>query len=228
MKPPPTVAGIDVGGERKRNHLVILRGTEIVRNLRKATPEQMLEICREYDVTAVGVDAPCRWRSGDVGRRAEKVLAEQKIFSFATPHRERALASTSGFYGWMFNGERVYDVFAEHFALFANGGTRAGRVCFETFPHAITCAFLGTKQASAKKKGTQRREILKREGIDAASLGSIDDVDAALCALAARYLLENRVVAYGDDLGGYIVVPRPDGCPVSASQVGAAFGATRA
>jgi predicted RNase H-like nuclease len=77
-----------------------------------------------------------------------------------------------------------------------------------TFPHAITCAFLGTDVASAKQKGPQRREILAREGIETAPLGSIDDVDAALCALAARYLLDGSVDSYGDESGGFIVVPK--------------------
>ena len=203
-----TVAGIDVGGDRKGNHLVILRGTELVCNLGGATPEQMLEQCRAYEVTAVGIDAPCRWRTGAAGRVAEKALAQQRISLFATPARELALASQSGFYGWMFNGERVYDVFAAHFPLFSGGATIAGRVCFETFPHAITCAFLGVEVASAKQKGLQRRQILEREGIASAPLKSIDDVDAALCAVAARYLLEGRVDSFGDEPGGFIVVPR--------------------
>jgi predicted nuclease with RNAse H fold len=205
---PPTIAGIDVGGDRKGNHLVILRGTQMLCNLGNATPDQMLERCRAHEVAAVGIDAPCRWRTGAAGRLAEKALARQRIFSFATPARDLAMASKSGFYGWMFNGERVYDAFAAHFALFGGRETITGRVCFETFPHAITCAFLGTDVASAKQKGPQRRAILEREGIATAPLTSIDDVDAALCALAARYLLEGRVDTYGDESGGFIVVPR--------------------
>lgn len=108
MKSGRAVAGIDIGGDRKGNHLVILNGTEIVCNLRKETPEHMLERCRQFDVAAVGIDAPCQWRIGEAGRQAEKALAQQRIFSFATPTRELAMASKSGFYGWMLNGERVY------------------------------------------------------------------------------------------------------------------------
>ncbi|WP_341317608.1 DUF429 domain-containing protein [Paraburkholderia sp. IMGN_8] len=202
------VAGIDIGGERKGNHLVILRGTQVVCNLSQEVPEHMLEKCLQFEVAAVGIDAPCRWRNGQAGRQAEKALAQQRIFSFATPTRERAMASKSNFYGWMFNGERVYNAFAPHFPVFNSGGEIGDRVCFETFPHAITCAFLGKEVASAKKKGTQRREILQREGVEAMSLRSIDDVDAALCALTANYLLEGRVDTYGDEPGGFIVVPR--------------------
>ncbi|MFM0079397.1 DUF429 domain-containing protein [Paraburkholderia sediminicola] len=202
------VAGIDIGGDRKGNHLVILRGTRIVCNRSQDTPEHMLEQCLQFEVAAVGIDAPCRWRIGEAGREAERALARQRIFSFATPTRELAMASKSGFYGWMFNGERVYDTFSPHFPVFKNGEEIGGRLCFETFPHATTCALFGKEVESAKKKGTQRREILQREGVEATSLRSIDDVDAALCALTANYLLDGKVDAYGDEPGGLIVVPR--------------------
>lgn len=207
MSSQRTVAGIDIGGERKGNHLVILRGTEIVCKVRSAAPQPMLDKCLEMGVTAVGIDAPCLWRAGDPGRQAERELARRRIFSFATPTRELALASKSGFYGWMFNGERVYEAFAPHFPLFKAGRDLGARVCFETFPHAITSVFLGPAVASAKRKRTQRRQILQDAGIDAASLKSIDEVDAALCALSANYLLAGQAAAYGDEAGGFIVVP---------------------
>ncbi|MFM0223554.1 DUF429 domain-containing protein [Paraburkholderia dipogonis] len=211
MESQRAVAGIDIGGERKGHHLVILRGSEIVCNLGKQTPEYMLEKCLQFEVAAVGIDAPCLWRAGEAGRQAEKELAQRRIFSFATPTRELAVASKSGFYGWMFNGERVYQAFVPHFPLFNNEGEMGDRVCFETFPHAITSALLRTEVASAKQKRTQRREILEDAGIETTSLKSIDEVDAAVCALTANFLLKGRVVAYGDELGGFIVVPAPSG-----------------
>ncbi|HZZ09550.1 MAG TPA: DUF429 domain-containing protein [Paraburkholderia sp.] len=209
MNSEPAVAGIDIGGDRKGQHLVILRGAKIVCRLGAQTPEQMLARCLEFEVKAVGIDAPCMWRVGERGRQAEKELAQRRIFSFATPTRERAVASQSGFYGWMFNGERVYEVFAPHFSLFKNEEVLNERVCFETFPHAITSAFLGHGVASAKQKRTQRRDVLERGGIDTTSLKSVDELDAALCAMAARFLLDGAVVTYGDETGGFVVVPDP-------------------
>jgi predicted nuclease with RNAse H fold len=211
MRSQRAVAGIDIGGDRKGNHLVILRGTDIVSHLRKEEPEYMLETCLQFEVAAVGIDAPCLWRVGEAGRQAEKELAQRRIFSFATPTRELAMASKSGFYGWMLNGERVYQAFAPHFPVFKSGEEIGDRVCFETFPHAITSALLRTEVASAKRKRTQRREVLEDAGIEATSLRSIDEVDAALCALTANFLLKGNIVAYGDELGGFIVVPAPTG-----------------
>jgi predicted nuclease with RNAse H fold len=211
MKSRRAVAGIDIGGDKKGNHLVILRGTKIACSIRRKTPEFMLQACVEFDVAAVGIDAPCQWRVGETGRLAERALAQQRISLFATPTREQALASQSGFYGWMFNGERIYQTFAPRFPLYASLAGHAGPVCFETFPHAITCALLKHEAASAKHKHSQRRRVLEEAGIDAASLRSIDEVDAALCALSANFLLQGKVVAHGDALGGFIVVPVSDG-----------------
>lgn len=78
---------------------------------------------------------------------------------------------------------------------------------FETYPHAIACAFLGKDIASAKLKRIQRRQLLEDAGTDTKTLRSIDAVDAALCALTARHLLKGEARAYGDAQGGYLQVP---------------------
>lgn len=212
-----TVAGIDIGGNRKGCHLVVLCGNEIVCNINSNVPDDLALKCVEFDVVAVGVDSPCRWGIAGVGRRAEKELAKERIFSFSTPTRERALENTSGFYDWMLNGERVYQVLAETYPLLTEKRYSSGKASFETFPHACCCAVLGTNVASAKRKRKQRRQLLEDAGIATKVLKSIDAVDAALCALTARYLLEGKTYAYGDSAGGYIVVPDAyDGIPSAA------------
>ena len=132
--------------------------------------------------------------------------------------RERALANTTGFYGWMFCGERIYHALAPAYPLLR--GEAEGPVCFETFPHAITCALLGRDVASAKQKKAQRRKLLEDAGIATAALKSIDAIDAALCALTARYYLQGQTRAFGDEASGYILVPAPrsqsPSCPAHA------------
>ena len=205
------VSGIDIGGDRKGNHLVILRGTQILLSLSEIGPEAMLQACIDLDVVAVGIDAPCKWRTNEAARCAEKLLAQQRISCFLTPTREHATSNRSGFYRWMFNGERMYETFSKHYPLFTKDEKAGERVCFETFPHAITCAFLGIEVASAKQKRIQRRLILENMGIDTAALKSIDAIDAALCALTAKFFLEKQTHAYGDAAGGFIVVPASTG-----------------
>lgn len=202
-----TVAGIDIGGARKGCHLVVLRGSAIVCNIRSGDPAHLARTCDELGAVAVGIDSPCRWGQPQSGRLAEKMLAKERIFSFATPARERAEANTSGFYGWMFCGERVYEALTATHPLLSDVGYVGGKVCFETFPHAITCAMLGTAEASAKRKREQRRQLLRDAGIDPTPLKSIDAVDAALCALTAQYVLARQSKAYGDTESGHIFVP---------------------
>jgi predicted nuclease with RNAse H fold len=202
-----TVAGIDVGGDRKGCNLVILRGRAIVASIAGATPESLLAPCLAHDVVAVGVDAPSLWRSASGARQAERALAGAGISLFSTPSRASAVASTSGFYGWMFNGERVFQALAAAYPLLATPAYAGGRISFETFPHAITAAFLGRHVASAKLKAVQRRAVLESADIDTSTLLTIDALDAALCALAARYLIDGASRAYGDAADGYIHVP---------------------
>jgi predicted nuclease with RNAse H fold len=200
------VAGIDVGGHKKGCHLVILQGTRILLRVKSNEPRDLLDACLEHNVQAVGIDAPCLWSEAGRGRLAEKELARQGIFCFSTPTRERA--ASSAFYSWMLSGEQIYVTFRATYPLLTSRKYEGGRVSFETFPHAISCAVLGKDVASAKKKREQRRKILHDAHIDITPLKSIDDVDAALCALTAGYLLAGRTDVYGDVEGGYIRVPR--------------------
>ncbi len=59
----------------------------------------------------------------------------------------------------------------------------------------------------ARKKSVRRRELLRNADIDASDLTNIDTVDAALCALTARYFLKCNVNMHGDDVERIIVVP---------------------
>ncbi|MDR0243306.1 MAG: DUF429 domain-containing protein [Burkholderia sp.] len=203
----PAVAGVDVGGVKKLCDLVILRGSMVVCREARIAPEAVPALCVAHDVVAVGVDAPSVWWPG-VGRRAaEQALARERISCFPTPSREQAVASTSGFFDWMFVGERVYRALADTYPLLTDAHYAGGRASFETYPYAITCAMLGKAVASAKQKRTQRLQLLERLGIDVSTLRSVDARDATLCALTAQYVIDGNAHAYGDAEGGHIRVP---------------------
>lgn len=201
------VAGIDVGGRKKGFHLVILRGRKVLCSVNSGCPEILVRQCNDLGAQIVGIDSPCRWGKPGSGRIAERALAKKRIFSFSTPTLESAQANPSGFYNWMLNGVRVYEAFAATHPLLTDSNYSGGNVCFETFPHAITCAMLGSHLASAKKKRIQRRKLLDDVGVDTNCLKSVDDLDAALCALTAVFLKQGQTKAYGDADSGYIFVP---------------------
>ena len=71
----PTVAGIDVGGTRKGFHAVALREERIVATLATSVPGEVVAWCRELHVSAVGIDAPCRWSHTGRARLCERELA---------------------------------------------------------------------------------------------------------------------------------------------------------
>lgn len=179
-----SVVGIDVGAETKGFHAVVLRrGTFEIKASTK--PAEIVKWCKEKRVRVVAVDAPRGWSTSGKSRAAERDLkiGGKRIPCFATPTRINASTNESGFYDWVFNGERLYKLMTEHFPLF-DGIDRNEPICFETFPRAILCAFAG-KVAPTKAKVRQRRNALSEQGYNEKLLPNIDFVDAALCAVAA-------------------------------------------
>jgi len=201
-----SVVGIDVGAESKGFHAVALRrGTFEIRA--STEPSEIVEWCKERKTSVAAVDAPCGWSMSGKSRAAERDLRidGRKASCFATPTRALATANESGFYNWVFNGEKLYKLLGEHFLLF-DGIEREGPICFETFPRAVVCALAG-KILPTKAKVRQRRTALSERGYDDKLLPNIDFVDAALCALAAHAFCQGRFQQYGRKDEGFIVVP---------------------
>jgi predicted nuclease with RNAse H fold len=200
------VAGIDVGGPRKGFHAVALRDGQYLDKFKSRDADEMVSWCQGISATAVGIDAPCRWSETGRARPAEREIAKQVTSCFATPTQARA--GEIAFYGWMLNGAKLYGALEASYKLFIGEPVADGElICFETFPQAVACALAG-ELVSAKKKGVVRRERLKKEGISLTEMTNIDTVDAALCALTARYLLAGQYRGYGEVRTGFILVPR--------------------
>jgi predicted nuclease with RNAse H fold len=205
MRKAPVVAGVDVGAEKKGCNVVVLGGKSVIASVKGIAPESIPAICSQYAVQVVGVDAPCMWRQGETARQAERDMARAGISSFSTPTEERG--RESAFFGWMFFGMRVYQALQATHPRLQTERHAGGAACFETFPHAITCALLGVDVARASQKSTQRKALLESLGIDTTALTSVDARDAALCAVTAQFLLRGKTATYGDAVGGYIHVP---------------------
>ncbi len=102
----PTVAGIDVGGTRKGFHAVALREERIVATLATSVPGEVVAWCRELHVSAVGVDAPCRWSHTGRARVCERELAGLGMSCFSTP--SQIVGEVHPFYRWMVNGAELF------------------------------------------------------------------------------------------------------------------------
>jgi predicted nuclease with RNAse H fold len=205
-------AGIDVGGPKKGFHAVALRDGEYFQKFHSTDAAGMTAWVKRMGARAVGVDAPCRWRTGGRMRAAERELARLGIRCFATPGRKTG--ESNPFYAWMRNGLLLYERLSSGSAGYPvlGGAVAAGaKVCFETFPQAIACALAG-RRLSGKNKRVDRRELLEAAGIDTGALTSLDFIDAALCAVAAhRYLLgEYQMIA--DPTEGFLI-PNSGGPP---------------
>lgn len=202
------VAGIDVGGRRKGFHAVALQDCDFYDAFQSADVAAIVDWCRNTQAAVVGVDAPCRWSLDGRARPAERQLMGEGIWCFSTPTCVTAKGHRTNHYGWMLNGEKLFQLLEPTHPLCCTFPFVAGRrACFETFPHAITTALLKSP-VSARDKRSMRRRVLETAGIETSKLTNIDFLDAALCALTAHHVATGLPYRhYGDSDTGLIFVP---------------------
>ena len=197
-------AGIDVGGPAKGFHAVVLRGSALVGKFHSRRANEVAAWCVSHGATVIAVDAPCLWRrAGHPARAAERELAKQRISCFSTPTEDAARGHA--FFTWMFAGMEMFQALAATHPLYL-GQENTSAVAIESFPQAAACALAG-EIVSAKEKNSVRRALLTRRGIDVSRLSNIDEVDAALCAIAAQAFASGAYQAYGNAAGGFIITP---------------------
>ena len=208
MSKTVTVVGIDVGGSRKGFHAVALRDGRYASQFSSPEPQEISHWCRRaIGASLIAIDAPCRWSSDGRPRACERELMARGIRCFASPSRAKASDHPTNYYGWMLQGEALYQALEPSHPLLSKLPLQ-GPACFETFPHAISWHLRGGN-ATAAGKAAQRSELLRQAGIELAPLSSIDRIDAALCALAAHHVVVGEAcLTYGDAASGWIVVPR--------------------
>jgi predicted nuclease with RNAse H fold len=204
------VAGVDVGGPKKGFHAVALRDGAFEDKFASRDVAEVAKWCLEIEARAIGIDAPCHWSNSGRARPAERALMKEGIWCFATPTRLVALTHPTNHYGWMLNGEKLFRLLEASYPLCQKVPVSASRkLCFETFPHAITWALV-TRQVSAREKRVVRRTALEKAGVDTARLTNIDLLDAALCAFTAHATASGSPCkSYGDSASGLIIVPAP-------------------
>src|SRR5437879_1467022 len=116
MSDPLIVVGIDVGGEKKGFHAVALSDGRYCQKFASRSAQEVAFWCKNNGAQVVGVDAPCRWSSTGGARPAERQLASEGVFAFATP--TRAAAEKKTFYRWMLNGAELFQAIEQDYRLF--------------------------------------------------------------------------------------------------------------
>ncbi len=199
-----------MGGARKGFHAVALSGGVLAGQHASRDVPELIHWCRAVmDARVIAIDAPCRWSLDGRPRPCERELLARGIRCFASPTRERAVDHPTDYFGWMLQGEALFQGLEPTHPLLASLPI-AGPACFETFPHAITWHLRGG-HATAAQKQRQRRQLLEQAGIDPKPFSNRDWIDAALCALAAHQAASGGACAsYGEPETGLIVVPS---CP---------------
>jgi len=152
----------------------------------------------------VAIDAPPAWAVPGRARTGEAALRAAGISVFATPDATRGAASR--FYDWMPSG----------FAMFSGA---AAYPTLETFPHAAAIALRGRHpDTGLLRRPTEKRAwrvaALDDAGIDHSALRTIDEIDAALCAVTGLRWLHGTAVVLGDPLDGAVTLPGPLPPPV--------------
>lgn len=202
------VVGIDVGGPTKGFHAVALEGGRYRGQLATGNVDDLVRwSAQEMGAAVIAIDAPCAWSTDGRCRPAERALMGKGIWCFATPTRAMAEAHPKKHFHWMLNGMRLYDALAATHPVRDPREASRVRYSFETFPHAITWHLQGGS-ANARRKRTERRELLQRHGITSPAITNIDTVDAALCAYTAhRAEMGAPLQVFGEEGTGFIVVP---------------------
>ena len=202
------VVGIDVGGHQKGFHAVALTNGQYSGHCTSTDTDELADWCsKAVKAEIVGVDAPCKWSTDGLARPAERQLMAKRIWCFSTPTRQRAVEHPTGHYGWMLQGENLFNALRPTHPVYAKVPAPGVKCSFETFPHAIAWHLTGG-QADASRKRVQRPALLAAAGINLFELKNEDLVDAALCAFTAHLVATGvECTTYGEPSTGLIIVP---------------------
>ena len=203
--------GVDVGGEeRKQLDVVVMDADRQVAAVgSRVAVRRLPELIAAHRPDVVAIDCPPAWAPiGHRSRLAERELKLLGIQAYYTP--DRAAGERNGFYSWMRNGMAAFRA-AERAGFPAyRAGSIAGSA-IEVFPHASATVLAGclppSRQHPASKR-TWRAAVLTAQHVPIAQLRTLDQVDAALCALTGIIALELRdPFAPGAPDEGRIVLP---------------------
>jgi predicted RNase H-like nuclease len=195
--------GIDVGVRKGLDLVLMDEDRQVLDTARHVLVEDLTKLVPDFEPDVVAIDAPPAWALAGRSRLTERELRWFGIQCFNTPSDARL--ADHPFYEWMTIGFAAFQAIDEPFPRY-RGGSVAGHA-IEVFPHASAVVLAGCLPPKGLTPHAWRRSVLRIGGVDAATLRSADQVDAALAALTGLYALARRFSAPGDPREGQIVVP---------------------
>jgi predicted nuclease with RNAse H fold len=196
--------GIDVGVRKRHDVAVLEDDLTISHTAARVATEDVQRLLLEWQPDIVAIDSPPSWSSGGKSREVEKALRRLGINAFPTPNRDTGPANT--FFDWMQEGFKLFESAAEAgYRRYRSGNPR--HTAIEVFPHATAAVLAKGLLPTGTHKAAWRRSILEGQGVAAATLHSVDQIDAALAALTGLRALQGIFVAVGDTEEGVIVLP---------------------
>jgi predicted nuclease with RNAse H fold len=195
--------GIDVGVRKGLDLVLLDRDRGVLDTARHVHVDDLHKLVPDFGADVVAIDAPPAWASAGRSRLTERELRWFGIQCFNTPSNSKM--AEHPFYEWMTIGFLVFRAIEDAFPRYRGGSVRGSSI--EVFPHATAVVLAGCLPPRGLSPHSWRRDVLAAQGVDAAALRSVDQVDAALAALTGLFALERRFSAPGDPREGLIVVP---------------------
>jgi predicted nuclease with RNAse H fold len=158
-------------------------------------------VLHELHPSLVCIDSPSGWSKSGKSRLAERELRKIGITAFACgpdpgPHP---------FYQWMRVGFSVYEALSPAYDLFR--GRMLMQTAAEVFPEATAVLLAGRLRNADETKRAFRSKVLTDNGVDLATLSTVDRIDAALAALTGILALRSNHTTVGDPEEGVILLP---------------------
>lgn len=196
--------GIDVGLAKGLDLVALDGGRAIVFRTSGARMVDLDQALLDIHPDVVAIDGPPAWAAAGRSRDIERRLLTLGIACFPTPAAEFELP----LHAWMRASFAAFGAAAERGYPLFTGSTAVDHHALEVFPHASAVILRGSLPARGTPKATWRTQVLEGAGVDAASLSSLDQVDAALAALTGLLALEGRSSWIADGAAALVIPGR--------------------
>jgi predicted nuclease with RNAse H fold len=192
------VVGVDVAARRGCD-VVALDRCLLARPVgRVHTSGELASLLDDLRPAVVAIDSPPAWAPDGRARWCERELQQLGVSIFTTPDAARGM--TNAFYDWMRTGFAMFEGARDYPTL-------------ETFPHATAIALLGRRPERGLLRDPHAKRAWRLAALDAArvdtrELRTLDEIDAALCAVTAHAHLAGEAVTLGNAAEGVLTLPR--------------------